>query len=245
MALFDACTSAFKLDDTSDSTGTVTALTNNNSVTFVSGKVGNCAQFVAASSQSLSHGSVPALEMGDIDWVLGAWVWLDTKSVDMVIVAKQDNSGTEYRLQYNQAVDCFQFNFSANGGVVAVNVGDAAAVNTGEWYCVLAWHDAALDTIYIQKNYETVYNNTTGGAGDAPLTAVPFRIGARASTFPFYWDGKIDAVHIWKGRILSAGERTAFYNSGLGVEFTAGGGQMPYFGGAYSPYRQVNEIVGY
>lgn len=49
-----APTAFWRMDDANDSAGS-TNLTNNNAVTFVSGKVGNAANFNNLSSQTLSH----------------------------------------------------------------------------------------------------------------------------------------------------------------------------------------------
>lgn len=54
MALADNLVSYWQMGSANDSHGT-NHLTNNNSVSFTTGKVGNAASFAAASSQYLSH----------------------------------------------------------------------------------------------------------------------------------------------------------------------------------------------
>jgi RHS repeat-associated protein len=45
-----------------------------------------------------------------------------------------------------------------------------------------------------------------------------FSIGSRRDTLPQYFDGRIDAVGLWK-RVPSSGERTSLYNSGAGCHY--------------------------
>jgi hypothetical protein len=54
-------------------------LTNVNAATQAVGKVNNAAQFVRASNQNLTLPDNAALSMGDIDFTLAAWVYLDSK----------------------------------------------------------------------------------------------------------------------------------------------------------------------
>jgi hypothetical protein len=210
---------SWKLDDLVDATGNVTDLTNNNSVTFVAGKIGNAGQFVAASSKNLHHASTSILQMGDIDFTIGAWVFLDSKPGDMMIVAKHDDTtGLDYRLQYTGAFDAFTFVAAVGAAAQTVNNAGTLTPATSTWYCVLGWHDATANTINISVNDAHGNSVGTGGALDSPL-ACPFRIGARAYTsFENYFDGKIDNVNLWK-KMLNSTERTAWYNSGSGLEY--------------------------
>src|SRR3954464_8446679 len=83
--------SYWKLSDVNDSVGGNT-LTNGNTVTFTSGKIGNAATFVAASSQRLSHAANAALRTGDIDFTIPAWAKFASQPANPIVVGKDDNT---------------------------------------------------------------------------------------------------------------------------------------------------------
>src|SRR3989338_9836212 len=148
----------WKLDEASgtrsDSVGS-NNLTDNNTVTQGTGKVGNAAQFTAANSESLSITDNTALSTGDIDFTIAAWVYLDSVSSTRGIVDKRsaDAAGSnDYSLRYNQLID--RFAFYVNGvddtsKAVADNFG-SPSIST--WYFIVAWYTATDNTLHIQVN---------------------------------------------------------------------------------------------
>lgn len=215
--------SYWKLDETSgnraDSHGSNT-LAPINAPGYEAGKIGNSAAFVRASSQGLQIASNSALQTGDIDFSVAAWVKLASKTAtNNYIAVKGNNNATawEYALRYSTATDRFQF--AIGNGAAAIVAADAlGAPSTGTWYYIAAWHDATANKIYIQVNDGTINN-----AADAAITAntEPFTIGAAGTPSKFStFDGAIDEVAFWK-RTLSADDRTALYNGGAGLAYTA------------------------
>lgn len=208
----------WKLDEVSgaraDSVG-ANHLTDNNTVTqAAAGKVGSAAQFTAASSESLSIADNAAVSTGDIDFSFAAWVYLDSKGADRVILGKA-GATTEYLLRYVSSSDRFQFycaNGASNGNVLANVLGSPALAT---WYFIVVWHDATANTLNIQVNNGTT-NGTFYSAGVAD-GANGFRLGAQDNNVD-YWNGRIDAVGFWK-RLLSGAEVTSLYNSGNGREY--------------------------
>src|SRR3990167_1102810 len=77
--LFDSIVACYDLDDATDSSENGYTLTNNNSVTFVSGLVGNAGDFVLTSSQYLSRADNADLSVTG-DYSVSAWVNLDNVS---------------------------------------------------------------------------------------------------------------------------------------------------------------------
>lgn len=192
-------------------------LTDNNTVTQAVGKLGNAGQFTRANSEYLSLADNAALSTGDIDFSVQAWVYLDSLPANMFIVAKDNVSPREYRLDYHLADDrfrffCFKSDDSVAGLVRADSLGTPA---TGTWYHILAWHNAATDTVNIQVNGGTVDSAATTGVPSD--TAASFVIGAEGSP-NHYWDGRIDSVAVWK-KVLSVGERASLYAAGSGLEY--------------------------
>lgn len=197
-------------------------LTDNNTVTQNPGKVGNAAQFTATNGEYLSIADNAALSMGDIDFTIAAWVYLDTKD-NRVIAAKYRTSTNqrEYLLYYaasDGATQRFVFLVSPNGtattAVIANNFGEPS---TGTWYFVVAWHNATANTINIQVNNGTA-NSAAHSTGVFNGTD-DFRLGALYTTSPIYfWNGRIDQVLVAK-EAYSDAVRTWLYNSGNGRSY--------------------------
>src|SRR5574341_2164717 len=62
-----------------DATASDNDLTDNNTVTQATGKVGNAAQFTRANTEYLSIAHNTSIACGDIDQTRCAWVYLDSK----------------------------------------------------------------------------------------------------------------------------------------------------------------------
>jgi Concanavalin A-like lectin/glucanases superfamily len=209
---------SWKLADLTDSVGTNT-LTNNNTVTFNTGKIGNAGYFTAASSMSLSHASNSDLQLGDIDWTIGCWAYLTNNDTEMQIVSKDNETAgnREYNVFYSGTNGNFRAEiFQAADSGISVVGSNFGAASTATWYCALVWWDSIAKTLNLSINDGTANQVTTGvlqAAGGAE-----FRIGGRQYTgFENYFNGRIDNVNLWK-RVLTSGERAEFYNSGTGKE---------------------------
>jgi concanavalin A-like lectin/glucanase superfamily protein len=223
MALFDGCVAAWKLSDLTDATGPGNTLTNNNSATFNTGKIGNAVYVAAASSQYLSKATSADVELSS-DFTIAFWAWHTSFSGGKNIAIGKDASGQREYYLYSEDVGTnnnrWKFSAFSGGGtqkdVTANNFGD---ISTGVWLCVIAWWDSAAQQLGISVNDGTPNTFSVGAALDGAKTS-EFDIGRRSfSGFENHFDGRIDAVHIWK-RVLSSTERTTFYNSGTGVEFS-------------------------
>ncbi len=197
-------------------------LTDNNTVTQAAGKVGNAAQFTASSGEYLSIADNAALSMGDIDFTIAAWVYLDTKANEVIAAKYRTNtSQREYLLYYaatDGATQRFVFLVSPNGVstnlVVANNFGEPS---TSTWHFVVAWHDSVANTINIQID-DGAADSTAHSTGVFNGTD-DFRIGALYTSAPTYFlNGRIDQVGIWK-RTLTTTDKTWLYNSGNGRSY--------------------------
>jgi hypothetical protein len=199
-----------------DSAGT-SHLTDNNTVTQNAGKVGAAAQFTAASSEYLSVADNAALSMGNIEFTVSAWVYLDSKTATRTILSKRVGVGTggEYSLVYDNSSDRFLFAvFDSTTGINIATANTFGSPSTATWYFIVGKVEAG--TLKVSVN---------GGAFDSvaktvtiPDTAAPFLIGAQQSVPTLFFDGRIDAVGIWK-RALTSAEVTELYNAGAGKEY--------------------------
>lgn len=217
--LFDDCTAAYKLSDLIDATGRGNDLTNNNSATFNTGKLGNAVYLTAASSQSLSRASNADVQTGNTDWTVAGWFWRGADATGSIVSKFNDSSGNrEFSVEYNTN-DSLRFSvWNAGASEFRATWGSSLALST--WHCFIAWHNAATDTIFLQVNNGTPVSTSTSGSIQGAGTA-PFIIGARdVSGSERYFDGRIDNINVLK-RVWSSDERTEFWNAGNGVEFSA------------------------
>jgi hypothetical protein len=194
-------------------------LTQTNDPGTATGILNDARDFERGSSELFSIADNDDLSVGDIDFTISAWVKLENKAADeMVIAAKSSGSQGDYFLEYNNDADRFRFlvftglGFSGSASVLADTLGSPAEAT---WYFVVAWHDAAANTLNIQVNNGTA--DTTSHSGGVNNNAgTLFFVGG--DPFTNYWDGLIDEVGFWK-RTLTSGERTSLYNSGSGLAY--------------------------
>src|SRR5687768_2136031 len=69
-----------------------------NTVGSAAGKLGNAASFIAANEEALGLGDNASLSMGNIDFTLALWVWLD--SLDATGLAGKWSAGSVEYLAY-------------------------------------------------------------------------------------------------------------------------------------------------
>jgi hypothetical protein len=160
----------WKLDETSgtreDSYGS-NDLTDNNTVTQAIGKIGNAAQFTSVNTESLSITDNSELSVGDNDFTIAGWAYLDDTVAGQTLVSKYAGGGSrEYLLEYNiLGANRFNFTVSHDGSLNnRVGADSLGAASTGTWYFIVAWHDSSEDTINIQINNGAVdsKSHTTG-----------------------------------------------------------------------------------
>lgn len=197
-----------------DSIGT-NHLTDNNTVTQTAGKQGYAAQFTSANNEYLSIADNAALSVGNFDFTIAFWVYLDDVAASHDLINRYNVASN---LSYD--IDCeagqpFKFYISDNGVTNPSQVVTAStfgAPSAGVWYCVICWHDAAANVIGISVNGVENTAVTTTGVFDGTSQ---FQIGGINGTGAPH-NGRIDEVGFWKV-VLSAQERTDFRNGGLGI----------------------------
>lgn len=214
-SLTESLVAYWKLEEASgtrnDAVGT-NHLTDNNTVTQATGKVGNAAKFTVANSEFLSIADNTVVSTGDIDFTIAGWFYLDSKTDYRGLLGKDNGVQQDYGIYYDLAFDRLIFYVFDNASNYAeVRASALGSPATGTWYFIVAWHDSVANTINIQINNGTV-NSTSHSAGVKDSTA-PFWIGRDGAT---YMDGRIDAVGFWK-RILTTAEKTILYNQGDGL----------------------------
>lgn len=206
-------------------------LTANGSPTFgTMGKVGNAVSFVAANSQSLSHVDTATLSPAG-SFTIAAWVNITSGGALRAIAAKQDGAtiaGSEYLLYYDNVTGFFTFAIYGGGSAGTIAASTFGGLSTSTFYLVIGWYDAGGNSIGVSVNNTA---DTTAWGGGINNTATDFALGStRGGTPGNFWDGLVDEVPYWQGRVLSAGDRTSLWNGGSGkdcatiIADTGGGG---------------------
>ena len=219
----------WKLDEASgtrnDSFGS-NHLSDMNSVGSATGKIGNAAQFVVATSRHLSIVDNANLSTGDIDFTILGWIKFDTINASYQQIFGKDEYTTptrEYWVEYDPTLGRITFNVSPDGTIAnqrQVVESSLGTPVTGVWYFIVAWHDSVANTLNIQINDMTPTSYSYSGGvynGTARFNiAAHYDNSSQVSIGTFL--GVIDEVALLK-RILSAGERTQLYNLGNGWEY--------------------------
>jgi hypothetical protein len=193
-------------------------LTDNNTVTSNSG-VGSttAAEFASANTEYLSRADEAATSMADIDFTLVGWFYFTSLISNETMVSKASSNSaaaTEFRLAYNGSTLMVFWSVSDGSTLTSVSATLPSPPSTGTWYFVAAWHDSTANTISIQINNGTIYSTShTTGCWDSSAPLEFGRWGAGR-----YFNGRGQRYGLFK-RLLSVGDRTAFFNSGNGRDY--------------------------
>src|SRR3990167_1866569 len=173
-------------------------------------KSGNSAQLTAANSEYLSIADNAALSMGDIDFTIAGWVYLDTTPASvatMGILGKWASLNLEYNLYVDNTGGTIRFKFDVRDtGDTATTTATASTFgtpSTATWYFIVAYHNATTNLIGISVNngaFDTAA--TTGGVRDGTAA---FEIGRH--TAANYFNGRVESVAAAK-QIYTAAEIT-------------------------------------
>ena len=218
MALSDSLISFWELEEASGTRiDSVVAsgndLSDGNTVTQNTGKVGNCAQLTAANAEYLSRASNASLVTGDIDFSFAGWVYFDSFPSLSDFVSKTDTAQWEYDLFCNGAGQIHWY-VEGTSSFDQIFI-DYASLST--WIFIAVWHDAVNDRIGGSINDGTPATHAYGGG--VRSTSHPFIIGAR-SVAGQWLDGRLDQWGFWK-KVLSPAEITQLYNGGAGLSYAA------------------------
>lgn len=228
MSLLTSLVSYWKLDEASgsalDAHGSNNLTESSGTISPATGKINNCRDFELGDTEYFQVASNSTLVTGDIDFTFAGWVQLESKAATSYAFVSKDPSGSgrEYEIGWVTGTDRFRFILFDNAtGVTAtvLNATAAGAPSTGTWYYLVAWHDAAADTMNLQVNNGTAASVSFSGGTYAGTAA--FTLGARSNATTFH-DGLMDEWGFWK-RVLTSDERTALYNGGAGLPYSSFG----------------------
>jgi hypothetical protein len=164
------------------------------------GKFGKAAYFPNASGDYLSKTDDATLSMGDMDFTVEAWMYMDNKGDYRTIISKgtaNTTAGIEYILNYDVVND--RFSWQISNGTTTTTLRDASLGSpvAGRWYHLAGWYDSFnnLTGLTINGVNTTTASNTTGSQD----TAGSFYVGANIGPASHHGGG-IDEVRIYRYR---------------------------------------------
>ena len=186
-----------------DSSGNGNTLTNTNGVTQGAGVIGNAANFVAASSQTLNLTDRPSLDFTASGFSVACWAKVTGTSNRAFVQKGPSNNPAAY-----------EWRLALNGGSLQMSVSDGTAAGAGTtaptvgmWgFCFGSW-DAGTGEILASLNAGTPATATKA-------TILNLTTDMLIGGFNLM-DGLIDEVGIWN-RVLSPGNIADLYNLGNG-----------------------------
>ena len=185
----------WKLDNLTDASGNGNSLTNNNNVQFVSGKIGNAAEFDGTNYFNTTT------QIGQ-SFSLSFWLYpTEVSGYTNVLTWRVSGTGS---IGYDGSV----YWYNDNGGFLVQS--SAGIITTNQWHHVVLVCDNNAITIYLDNSsVATGTDNNTRLATDLVIGA--YLNGTETIV------GKLDAVGIWD-RAITNEERSILYNNGEGVE---------------------------
>lgn len=227
---------------TTDSSGNGKTLTNNNTVTSVSGgKFGNQASLASASSQSLSINDNLGITSGVI--TINAWIDPTTVTADdinraAIISHYDDTAKVDYRLGLG-TTGLFAARHAPN---VSWNATNQKAISTGLQMITLVYDGTNISLYHNGELFHQTAASSTG-SGSA-TTATKIGIGASPTGSSTYYNGKVDDVAILN-RALSQEEIKSLYYGGADLRITsdeAGTTELPFEIVKISPAGETSQV---
>jgi hypothetical protein len=220
MALTDNLISFWKLDETS---GNAIDAHGSNTLTAVAspgtaaGKIETARTF-NGSSQYFSVASNASVQVGDEDFYVAGWVYLNSvTAVNRTIIGKYNTNTGQHRqwlLFFRGPTQRFALIGSPNGSTNSLVLNSSVTPSASTWYFVEAWHDAANNVAGLSVNGTVDTISYASGIYSGPSSLF---VGCHSGASDFM-DGRIDELGFWK-RVLSPTERAALYNSGAGLAY--------------------------
>ena len=198
--LLNSLQAFYKLDNTTDASGNGNTLTNNNNVTFTSGKIGNAANLQGNQTLSTQILSITNGSSGSYS------CWVNRNGISEFPLCLINAFGTSvYADSYTgQHADGRLNSYIPSLGEYSVNL------NSTDWVHFVLSYDSTTQQVKLYANGQQYHTGTTSSAfGNSN-----FVIGAGDGQ---NGKGLVDAVGIWN-RALTESEVTELYNSGSGLE---------------------------
>lgn len=218
-ALTDSLVAYYKTDESSgnaaDSVGGVT-LTNNNTVTYGTGKILNGADFGSSNTTKyLSAANALGLTTGAFS--VGFWVKVNTapsNSTETIIAWTTSTGNLRIKVEYLDSAGTKTLRFNRSKPTVADQaINYNTTLTVGTWYYVVMTYDTTTEIGYL--NASNVASGAASGTGAGQSNAINIGRNDNASN---YSSVMVDEVGFWS-RALTGTEITELYNGGSGFSY--------------------------
>jgi len=224
LGLQTSLTGFWSLENTSwtDDTASATTLTGTASPTTASGKVGNAVS-LNGTTQFLSAASNANIENGGSSFSVQAWVNMTSVVPGTQTIFSKTNDafgqrewglGSKFTSSNVWSLTLF------NTGSSQFDCNSTVTCTTGAWVHLVGTFNVSggVCKIYVNGTDTTSGSPALTGTMNSSASA-PLNVGRDGATI--IGACLIDQAGFWKGRILSAGDVTALYNSGSGLSYAA------------------------
>ena len=219
MAIVDKVRAHWPIDEDNDSIGedvhSTWDLTDRNSLTSATGKVGNCGDFNAYNQENIYAGSDD--DFYDLQDGFGFSLWFKTESsFDSNVrrlLTKRDQYDI-YRTPGHHGPD-LKLKLSASGGSNFTTT-IISGLSTNTWY----WLYWSVDGSNLRYSVNGAALSTGGSISSYAGYGYKFEIGNWSGTglTGRFWNSLIDEVTYW-GEMLTQDEIESIYNSGAGLAY--------------------------
>lgn len=225
MALTDNLQSYWSLDESSGNAVDAVAsntLTNNNTVSFGTGKISNCADF-GSSNTNKSLSTTTAVGPASFASAVSYAFWVNVTTAPGVGVDQylffNDFSDGNMRVQYENDGGTLKVIIVRGSGGFVNAAANTYTLTTGTWFHIAftyAGSGTGAGVCYINGSAQgtTLTSTTTTGGGIGP----EFAIGLRKADGTNPYSGKIDEFGVWTRELTSA-EVSQLYNGGAGLAY--------------------------
>ena len=191
----------WKLDNVNDSSANGLTLTNNNTVTFGSGKIGNAAQFDGTNSLTVLNPDTNVINTKSFSF----WVKRTTSTTSQQGLICGLIAGYYIHTQNDK--------LGFWNGSAPDNFESIATLPVNDWaHCVVIYDNPTLK-FYIDGTFDSEIN----AGGNASIAQYNNICLGAARQNQIHFTGELDAVGIWN-RVLTEEEITTLYNNGSGLE---------------------------
>jgi len=193
-------------------------LTDNNTVGYATGKLGNACDFETSNSEYLSITDADQIGLGASTFTYSLWVNMESTATHPDFFSRGETGSRTDDLEYYGGVFYYGSYSDASHLVDAGNFSKSFTLSLGTWYHIVIVRDVAGNNcdMYINGSDQSINCTTLSNVYD---TAGIIRIG-KSAWGSAYFDGLMDEIS-WFPTALTAGNVTTLYNSGTPLPYTS------------------------
>ena len=194
-------------------------LTDMNTPTYISGKVGNAVNMVRTSDQYQDGGNISALNfLGTNSFSISTCLKRSSAAATVQMIAtKADSSGQGWYYQFNTANQLYLVMRNGGTGDAIAAHGSTAITDTTAYHHLVVTYNGTQSTAGMKFYYDNVLETNTviDDSGDAESFSSngSFQVGELTPWFTNAQDGVVDELGIWS-KALTVQEISNLYNNG-------------------------------